>query len=118
MVRGKTETLFFDSHPRGAVVSLSNFVSCVTPCTVEVQREDLEITFSKEGCEDQKAAVWRVLSAGGVLLTTLSAVPTVVVVGASKIPHPGFFGPVVKDMRHGGAFTFDSNLVEATLKCY
>lgn len=116
-VRGKTEMLFFDSHPRGAVVSLPNFLSCVTPCVLDVQRENLKITFSKEGCEDQTAVVSRVLSVGGVLLTTVSAMPIVLQASAFPMPLTRAFGPVVEDIKHGGPFTFDSNLVEVALKC-
>jgi hypothetical protein len=116
MVRGKTETLFFDSHPRGALVSLSNYASCTTPCALEVQRENLEIRFSKEGCESQDTVVPRVLSIDGALLTALSALP-VGVVGAPVFLAPGIFFPVLEDIEHGGAYRFRSNLVEATLKC-
>jgi hypothetical protein len=48
------QPLAIASEPQGAIVHVSNGVSCQTPCTVDAVRKDyLELTFTKSGCITQ-----------------------------------------------------------------
>ncbi|MES2906249.1 MAG: hypothetical protein V4691_04390 [Pseudomonadota bacterium] len=47
---GGRETVRFVSNPEGATMTASNGVTCVTPCTAQIRRdEDFTAVFTKEG---------------------------------------------------------------------
>ena len=66
VTRGTTEVLSIESIPSGAVARLSNGKLCITPCALTLSRkENLNITFEKEGYELASAMVTSSTSGGG-----------------------------------------------------
>src|SRR5687768_14933831 len=52
VINGTSQNVAFDSDPHGAQVTLTNGVSCVTPCKIELKRKrDLRADFALEGYE-------------------------------------------------------------------
>lgn len=69
IMTGTTESVSINSDPLGARVELSNGMTCVTPCTVEVAKKDsLQVTLRKDGCNTHTTALIPTLSGTGVIL--------------------------------------------------
>ena len=59
VVRGITETLVIETSPANAQVSLSNGLTCFSPCSLTVKRKGpLEVTVEKEGYEKRSRRGW------------------------------------------------------------
>ncbi len=66
VTRGTTEAYVIESTPAGASVSLSNGLSCTTPCSVKVKRRsDFVVTIEKEGYETISASITSSIDGGG-----------------------------------------------------
>ena len=67
--RGWTEQITLTSTPAGAEAAVTGPeipTTCVTPCVVQVKRQDeVSITFTKEGYEPQVVALQKELASGG-----------------------------------------------------
>ncbi len=69
MIRGTEQQVSINTIPVGAQVQLSNGVSCVSPCTLTVPRnQSLTMTITREGCAPQTASMVPVLAGAGVIL--------------------------------------------------
>ena len=65
--RGSADTLYVLSEPPGAQVATSTGATCVTPCTLDVNRRDeFTVTLTKAGYEPRTVAVKTRLSGSGV----------------------------------------------------
>jgi hypothetical protein len=70
VIRGTTDQIGFNSTPSGAEVHTSNGLSCVTPCTLTVKKnEEFVATFEKPGFQPQQVPVARVVVGAGVAST-------------------------------------------------
>jgi hypothetical protein len=70
VVRGTTDQIGFNSTPSGAEVHTSNGLSCVTPCTLTIKKnEEFVATFEKPGFQPQQVPVARVVVGAGVAST-------------------------------------------------
>lgn len=67
VTRGTKEVFVVESEPPGAVVEMSNGMSCkATPCSFKVPRKEaLVVTVSKEGYETSSHTVQTQVSGGG-----------------------------------------------------
>jgi hypothetical protein len=66
ITRGTTNTVAFDSKPSGAEVRLTSGLACVTPCSLEVKRnEDFVASFTKRGYVGQQVEVKTQVAGGG-----------------------------------------------------
>lgn len=91
-VRGTTEKIVFVSDPAGARMTASVGQSCITPCTLEIERsETFTASFELDGHEtlevfvdtevaDEVAAT----TAANILLTPIVAIPVALVVDAAS----------------------------------
>ena len=69
IIRGTEQDLQINSDPDKAKASLSNGMSCNTPCVLRVSRkQSYTVKFEKEGCEPTLVSVYPSLSGAGVLL--------------------------------------------------
>jgi len=69
MLRGTEQQVSINTIPVGAKVQLSNGVSCTSPCTVTVPRnQSLMMTITREGCTPQTASMVPTLAGAGVIL--------------------------------------------------
>ena len=58
MVRGTSQDVTIDTDPPGAVATLSDGRSCVTPCVLEAERKRaLRVTLEKRDCDPQSATM-------------------------------------------------------------
>ncbi|MCS6854756.1 MAG: hypothetical protein NZ523_08400, partial [Elioraea sp.] len=58
MIRGTEQQVSINTIPVGAQVQLSNGMSCVSPCTLTVPRnQSLTMTITREGCAPQTASM-------------------------------------------------------------
>ncbi len=58
ITRGTNEVFVIDSEPLGALATLSNGLSCTTPCSLKVKRRgDFVVTLSKDGYETVTANI-------------------------------------------------------------
>ncbi len=70
MVRGTSQEVTIDTDPPGAVATLSDGRSCVTPCVLEAERKQpLRVTLEKRYCDRHSATMvptstgaWAVMS--------------------------------------------------------
>lgn len=66
IIRGTTEEFSITSDPSGADIRLSNGMTCVTPCLLEVKRRPgFTVTARKDGYEPAEAVVTSSVSGGG-----------------------------------------------------
>jgi hypothetical protein len=69
MIRGTEQQVSINTIPLGAQVQLSNGMSCSSPCTLTVPRnQSLSITITRDGCAPQTASMVPVLAGAGVIL--------------------------------------------------
>jgi hypothetical protein len=69
MIRGTEQQVSINTIPVGAQVQLSNGMSCSSPCTLTVPRnQSLSITITRDGCAPQTASMVPVLAGAGVIL--------------------------------------------------
>ena len=69
MIRGTIQSIVIDTDPPGAMVSLSDGRSWITPCTIEAERnKTLQITVEKPGCDTYTTTVMPTLAGAGVAL--------------------------------------------------
>lgn len=69
MIRGTEQQVSINTIPVGAQIQLSNGMSCVSPCTLTVPRnQSLTMTITREGCAPQTASMVPVLAGAGVIL--------------------------------------------------
>lgn len=69
MIRGTEQQVSINTIPVGAQVQVSNGMSCVSPCTLNVPRnQSLTFTITREGCAPQTASMVPVLAGAGVIL--------------------------------------------------
>jgi len=72
MIRGTEQEVSVNTNPVGAKVEFSNGQSCNSPCTIKAKRnQTLQITISKENCQNQTSTMMPVLAGGGVLMGSL-----------------------------------------------
>jgi len=98
ITRGTTEVLEIQTIPSGAIARLSNGKVCITPCSMTLSRkENLNITFEKDGYEIASSMVTSGTSGGGgagvagnVLIGGVIGIATDSVSGAAKnlTPNP------------------------------
>lgn len=75
IVVGTTETVTLHSDPPGATASLSSGGSCTTPCQKEVKKKnDIQVTFTKEGCRKQTQTMVSTIGTSGVVSPVLFGV--------------------------------------------
>jgi len=71
IIRGGSEEITINTVPSGAQVSLSNGISCVSPCQFKVSRkDDLIITITKDGYKELKTAMLTTIDGASVGLGT------------------------------------------------
>lgn len=59
MIRGTEQQVSINTIPVGAQVQLSNGMSCVSPCTLAVPRnQSLTMTITREGCGCCREECW------------------------------------------------------------
>ncbi|WP_341705049.1 hypothetical protein [Ferrovibrio sp.] len=69
MIRGTEQEVSINTNPVGAKVQFSNGMSCNSPCTLVVKRnQSLTLTISKDSCQTQTASMVPTLAGGGVIL--------------------------------------------------
>jgi hypothetical protein len=69
MIRGTEQQVSINTIPVGAQVQLSNGMSCTSPCTLTVPRnQSLAMTITRDGCAPQTASMIPVLAGAGVIL--------------------------------------------------
>lgn len=58
ITKGSSQKFRIESQPAGATATLSNGISCTTPCELKLKRrKEFEVTITKEGYEPITAAV-------------------------------------------------------------
>jgi hypothetical protein len=68
ITRGTTTPFLMTSVPSGANVRLSNGMTCITPCAIEVKRQPgFTVSVSKEGYKDMSTGVISKLSGNGTV---------------------------------------------------
>ena len=107
VVRGTTDEVAFKSSPSGAEVHTSNGLACVTPCTLQIKKnEEFVATFKKAGYAAKDVPVARQIVAGGVAATAGNIiVGGLVGVGVDAVTGAGFDhvpNPVVVTLRPTG----------------
>ena len=66
ITRGTTEAFVIESTPSGAVASLSNGLSCTTPCSLKMKRKsEFVVTLEKQGYRTVQANVTNQVAGGG-----------------------------------------------------
>ena len=71
IVRGGSEEITITTQPSGAEVNLSNGMSCVSPCKLEVSRKhDLIVNIEKDGYKPLSTAMITSIDGGSVGLGT------------------------------------------------
>jgi hypothetical protein len=68
MMNGTTDTVNFDSEPRGAEVTGPNGAQCVTPCTMTIPSDSKQVTFDKDGYKPRTVNLNRSVSVGWGIL--------------------------------------------------
>ena len=102
MIRGTSESLSVTSDPEGALAKLSSGQSCITPCEIELKRnESLIIDYTKEGCEKKSLNVYPPQNQGSVFLSGVGG---------------GLIGGLI-DSSGGASFTLQPNPAHVILKC-
>lgn len=107
VIRGTTDEVAFKSSPSGAEVHTSNGLACVTPCTLQIKKnEEFVATFRKAGYAAKDVPVARQIVAGGVVATAGNViVGGLVGVGVDAVTGAGFDhvpNPVVVTLRPVG----------------
>lgn len=98
LFRGTSQDLQLDSTPSGAIATLSDGQSCVTPCTMRISRGNAyNIKFAKEGCESQVQLISPHLAGSGVVEAIL-------------------LGGII-DFADGAVYDEDPNPIESGLQC-
>ena len=108
VVRGTTDEVAFKSSPSGAEVHTSNGLACVTPCTLQIKKnEEFVATFKKAGYAAKDVPVARQIVAGGVAATAGNVIlGGVVGLGVDAVTGAGFDhvpNPVVVVLRPAGS---------------
>ena len=81
IINGTTQKIPVDTTPQGATAENQDGVGCITPCSIELKRnQDHIITISKEGFENQSVTCKHVLSPAilGYILLPLGLIGAVV----------------------------------------
>jgi uncharacterized protein YceK len=67
IINGTTQKIPVNTTPQGATANNQDVVGCITPCSIELKRnQDHIITVSKEGFENQSVTFKHVLSPAGL----------------------------------------------------
>ncbi len=66
ITRGSREAFVIETDPVGVDVRLSNGLTCITPCSLEVKRRPpITVTLSKEGYEEVTTTVESTIPGSG-----------------------------------------------------
>ena len=66
ITRGTSEAFVIESEPTGAQASLSNGMSCTTPCSLKIKRKsEFVVTLTKPGYQTAEANVTNQVAGGG-----------------------------------------------------
>lgn len=66
ITRGSSESFVIETTPAGANVTLSNGLSCMTPCSLKVKRRPLlQVTIEKSGYKTIRTTVTSSVQGGG-----------------------------------------------------
>jgi hypothetical protein len=69
MIRGTSEPLAITSEPDGATASVSSDQKCITPCQVELKRnQSALIKYTKDGFEPEVISVFPTIAGAGIIL--------------------------------------------------
>ena len=88
IINGTTQKIPVNTTPQGATAKNQDGVSCITPCSIELKRnQDHIITISKEGFENQSVTCKHVLRAAvvGYILLPFGLIGAVVDVATGSL---------------------------------